>query len=276
MSEVFNFQRFWTYFKYDLKQMWRNHFKVALFLGLLPLLLYIIWVLCSLSFTRNWSAPVLEVRYVFFYLAALVIVLYQARTYGHLTDRQKGSNYLMIPASTLEKFVSMMLMTLVIIPILFVGVYLLLDGLLSLVDPHYGKTLVSGINDIIAEVWQADLAGASFGELFPRGLFIITALISFAQSLVYFLLSGLVFKKWKIIGGLMVSYGFGLVLTVVAGFVVTGEKFRSWVEMLDSGSQVDFAQSFISGSLNIGLAVSSIFLIALMIGVYYRIKTIKH
>jgi cell division protein FtsW (lipid II flippase) len=102
MSEVFNFRRFLTFFKYDLKQMWRNHFKVALFLGFLPLLLYIVWVICSLSFTREWTAPGIAVRAGFFYLAVLVIILYQARTYGHLTDRRKGANYLMIPASVTE------------------------------------------------------------------------------------------------------------------------------------------------------------------------------
>ena len=30
MSETFNFNRFVTYFKYDLKQMWRNHSRAAM------------------------------------------------------------------------------------------------------------------------------------------------------------------------------------------------------------------------------------------------------
>ena len=33
MNETFNFSRFWTYFKYDLKQMWRNHSKAAILIA---------------------------------------------------------------------------------------------------------------------------------------------------------------------------------------------------------------------------------------------------
>ena len=38
-SEVFNGQRFWTYFKYDLTQMWRNHVKAAILIGFSGLIL---------------------------------------------------------------------------------------------------------------------------------------------------------------------------------------------------------------------------------------------
>ena len=33
MNEIFDFKRFWTYFKYDLKQAWRNHSKAAIMIG---------------------------------------------------------------------------------------------------------------------------------------------------------------------------------------------------------------------------------------------------
>ena len=276
MSEVFNFQRFWTFFKFDLKQMWRNHFKVAIFLGMLPLFLYIVWVLCSLALARTWSAPSIEARAIVLYLTSIVLVLYQARTYGHLTDRRKGSSYLMIPASVTEKFVSMMVMTLIVIPFLFASVYFLLDGLLSLIDSHYGKALMLGIGQLFGKVWQSDIWDVERMESFPKGILLFTFIISTLQSMVYFLLSGLVFKKWKILGGLLVSYGFGLILTIIAGLLVTGESFKNWAETYFNDMNPDAAMHFVKNSLVAGSVISTILLVVLMIGVYFRIKTIKH
>ena len=84
-SEVFNFSRFWNYFKYDLKQMWRNHSKPALFIGGMELLLYVVWVLLALVFTGHWTGPGLAARCTVFVIAFTVLELYQTRTYGHLT-----------------------------------------------------------------------------------------------------------------------------------------------------------------------------------------------
>ncbi len=276
MSEVFNFRRFWTFFKYDLKQMWRNHFKVALFLGFLPLLLYIVWVICSLSFTREWTAPGIAVRAGFFYLAVLVIILYQARTYGHLTDRRKGANYLMIPASVTEKFTSMMVITLIVIPLLFAGVYFLLDGFLSLVDPHYGSSLVGGAKSLLSRFLQAEIWEDAVMPKSMPNIFFVLAVIGIFVSMVYYLLSGLVFKKWKILGGLLVNYGFSLVLTIFAGLFMTGEKVKDWLERTFNDMGEDQALQFFTNTLNWSTVASVVILVALMTAVYFRIKTIKH
>ena len=51
MNETFNFSRFWTYFKYDLKQMWRNHFHAAIMIGGASAIFYLTWVLVRLVLT---------------------------------------------------------------------------------------------------------------------------------------------------------------------------------------------------------------------------------
>jgi hypothetical protein len=138
MNEIFDFKRFWTYFKYDLKQAWRNHSKAAIMIGGASAIFYVIWVLASLVFTQHWSSPIIYARMGVFFLAFAILELYMVRTYGHLTDKKAGSNWLMVPASKAEKFVSMLLMVCIVIPLLFFVVYMVLDGFLSLVDPTYG------------------------------------------------------------------------------------------------------------------------------------------
>ena len=159
-SEVFNFSRFWNYFKYDLKQMWRNHSKPALFIGGMELLLYVVWVLLALVFTGHWTGPGLAARCTVFVIAFTVLELYQTRTYGHLTDPQKGSAWLMVPASTLEKFISMMLITLIVIPVLFFVAFFAIDSILALVDPTVGNSILGmGVNGF--QGLMDELAGAS-------------------------------------------------------------------------------------------------------------------
>ncbi len=143
MNETFNFKRFFTYFKYDLKQMWRNHAKAAILIGGSGAILYILWVLFGLVFTQQWHGAPFIARVVMLVVAFAILEIYQARTYGLLTDKKAGSNWLMIPASKTEKFVSMLLVTLVVIPILFFAVYLVLDGFLSLVDPTFGQSIAN-------------------------------------------------------------------------------------------------------------------------------------
>ena len=53
MNQVFSFQRFWTYFKYDLTQMWRNHSKAAILIGGASAIFYVTWLLFSLVFTQE-------------------------------------------------------------------------------------------------------------------------------------------------------------------------------------------------------------------------------
>ena len=114
-SEVFNGQRFWTYFKYDFTQMWRNHVKAAIVIGFSGLILYILGIAFNAVFRNVWEAPTFVARTVVFLLAAFSLELYQTRTYGYLTEKKAGQSWLMVPASHLEKFVSMMIITIIVI-----------------------------------------------------------------------------------------------------------------------------------------------------------------
>ncbi|MBR5063392.1 MAG: hypothetical protein IKX05_01610 [Bacteroidales bacterium] len=191
-SEVFNFSRFWNYFKYDLKQMWRNHSKPALFIGGMGLLLYVIWVLLALVFTGSWTGPGIAARCTVFVIAFTVLELYQTRTYGHLTDPQKGSAWLMVPASTLEKFISMMLITLIVIPVLFFVAFFAIDSILALVDPTVGNSILGmGVNGF--QGLMDELAGASGSSLvhLSMGTVIWIWIFGFIDNYMYFLHCGI-------------------------------------------------------------------------------------
>ena len=273
MNETFNFKRFWTYFKYDLKQMWRNHSKAAIVIGGSIAFLYVLWVLFSLVFTQKWQAPPIEARFVLLVLAFTVLEFYQTRTYGYLTEKKAGSSWLMIPASRTEKFVSMLLMTLVVIPIFFFAVYFLIDGVLSLVDPTFGKALITGFTGTYREMIDglASLNGESPITFTPGTVFFM-GIVGFFCNFLYFLLCGICFKKNKIVGAIAILFGLSIVLSVLTGLIVP--------QLAESFTNVDLAEDeaakLLAGFLNASEVLMCLLAAGLGWGIWRRIKTIQH
>ena len=141
MSETFNFKRFCTFFGYDLKQMWRRNAKTAILIGGGGLIFTLFWISFSLLFFLKFSTPTWPWRLGMFMVCVTILHFFITRTYGFLTDRKKGPDYLMVPASGLEKYISMMIITVIIIPLIFTFAYYSIDALLCLCFPNSGANL---------------------------------------------------------------------------------------------------------------------------------------
>ena len=272
MNETFNFQRFWTYFKYDLKQMWRNHSKAAILIGGASAIFYILWVMFSLVFTQHWSSPGIVARLIVLLIAFTILELYQTRTYGYLTDKRAGSAWLMIPASKAEKYVSMLLMTLIVIPLLFFAVYFTLDGILSLLDPTYGQALFTGAVDAYKTLLAGLAAISNESPLqVPTSYIVVMVLVSFFCNFLYFLLCGICFKKNKIVCAIAILFGLSTVLSLLTGLVVPQFITNLHVDMDDIQ-----AARWLTGFWNGTLIFNCLLTIGLGWGVWRRIKTIQH
>lgn len=268
-NEVFNGPRFWAYFKYDFIQMWRNHVKAAVGIGLAGLIWYFIYVIFHLVLEGTWSGPGLVSRFIVFTLAVAVLELYQTRTYGYLTDKKKGSAWLMIPASTFEKWVSMMLMTLVLLPVLFLCSSFLVDGLICLLDPTVSQPMYSVITDGFQELNQELLElNTSYMTTWNLGMIGLPALVGFWCSLLFFLLCGLCFRKNKILSAFAILFLFSVATSLVTGAVTLNhvEDFEDFAT----------AEEAIRTVINWSTAISAVIDIALAGGIYYRLKTLKH
>lgn len=269
-KDIFDFGRFWNYFQYDLKQMWRNHSKPALFIGGMELILYVVWVLIALVFTGHWTGPVLAARIALLTVAFTILELYQTRTYGYLTDRQKGSAWLMIPASRLEKYVSMMLITLIVIPVLFIVVYLCVDALLALVDPTVGKSILGVAFGGFQELGDFVRISGAPVDIFSMGWFCTYWIVGIFCNFLYFLLCGISFKRYKILGGIAILFGFSILLSIVAGTTVP-----TWSENLVTMSEAE-ATGVVTNLVNWFFWIMVVITVGLGAGVYFRIKNIKH
>ena len=250
-SETFTFQRFWNYFKYDLKQLWHNNGKAAIMLGFISVICYLIWILGSLVFTGSWNAPGIGARTFFFALGSIILVFYQTRTYGHLTEKQAGQAWLMIPASHLEKFVSMMLITILCIPLAYVASYVVLDSLIAWLDPTAGDPIVTGASSLAQAISSGVSAASEEGYHFNLGLLAVPLLLQQIANFLYFLLCGISFKKWKIVGALAIMLAASTVITPLFSFFA----LHTWSPMLEAygnGDDPVLIAQFVNTAMNWG------------------------
>lgn len=275
MNNNFNFGRFGKYFVYDLKRQWKNIGMLVLTFALSPVIFYMLYMFFAALFDgglmklfsgMSIDGPSIWVR---FGMAAVMItifvMLFPSRAYGEITDKAKGSEWLMLPASRLEKYVSMMLVTLLVIPIMYIVVYLLSDGLVCLFDKSCGGALMSfRINDLLR---TTDI-------IIPaNGLWIIIA--NTVQYAIIFLLGGLIFKKWKVVGTLLANFAIGMFFSTLISMlfanmdpVMVGEKFMNWTVR-----HADSVDLWLNGFINFW----TLLIVAVCaIWIWCRLKRIQH
>lgn len=268
-SEVFNGSRFWNYFKYDLVQMWRNHMKAAMAIGLSGVIVYFLAVLFNLVFSGAWCGPNVGIRIGTFFFAGVVLEFYYTRIYGYLTERRKGSAWLMIPASAFEKCLSMMIMALIVLPIVLAVVFLTLDWIMAVIDPTVGNSLLyyvhhgyNAFSDALVEV------NAEYETFWTPETFVPVMLASFCFNYLFFLICGICFKKNKILNAILVTILFSIVSSIIMNQfgAPTYYSFENFSE----------AQGFIEKMLDTMTLITSLLAAGIAGGIYYRIKTIKH
>lgn len=254
--------------------MWRKHSKAAILIGGASAIFYILWLMFSLVFAQEWKTPPIAARSVVFLIAFAILELYQVRTYGYLTDKKEGSAWLMIPASRAEKFVSMLLVTLVVVPVLFFVVYIVIDGFLSLVDPTYGKALVTGFSGAYSQFLNAvaKINSETTMRFTPSSL-VFPAIVSYFCNFLYFLLCGICFKRNKLVGAIAILFGLSTVFSLLTGFVLP-HVFENWPAGMDVSEET--LSIYFRNSLYIMNTVSCLIAIGLGLGIWYRIKTLQH
>ena len=164
MNNIFDLERFGKYFVYDLKTARSNYGLTMLIVAGVPVILYVLSIIFSTIFTLHMQAPSLPLRIVFFCIATVIMFMsFPAQAYGRITDKKAGSEWVLIPASKLEKYLSMVIITGIIVPLVFFALYFLTDAILSFLDPTY-------IQVCRGYILQAEASGCCSCRLLPACL----------------------------------------------------------------------------------------------------------
>lgn len=275
MSNTFNFNRFGKYFVYDLKRQWKNIGMLMLIFALFPIIFYMLYMFFAALFDGGLmklfigieiDGPAGWTRFgVFAVMSAIFVMLFPSRAYGEITNKAKGSEWLMLPASRLEKFTSMMLISLIVIPIVYVVVYFLSDAFVCLLDKSCGDSLMSfRINKEI---------GTSDFIIPANGFWLLAANI--VEYVSIFLLGGLIFKKWKVVGTALVLFALGMVFSGLFSTFITNADLDWWGKWFTDWAirHADNLDLWLNALLNFWLL-----LILAICGTWswFRIKRLQH
>ncbi len=233
MDNTFKISRFGKYFAYDLKRQWRNIGMLMLIFALFPIIFYMLYMFFAALFDGGLmkvftgieiNGPAIWARFgVFFATTAVFVMIFPSRAYGEITDKAKGAEWLMLPTSRLEKFVSMLLISLVVIPLAYVAVYLLSDAFVCLFDKSCGDSMMSF--RINANTYDDSLV------IPANGFWILASAI--VENAIVFLLGGLMFKKWKVVGTLLVLFALQLILSGLVSAFITNADLEWWGDWLE-------------------------------------------
>ena len=275
MSNTFNISRFGKYLKYDLVNCWKENRTFLLTLALIPVIIYITTMFFGMitngitNFDFSGARPGLAARIsAFSTVAVIFVVFFPARSYGFITEKAKGSAWVELPVSRLEKFLSMMLICLVIMPLAFFCTYLLSDAAVCLADSACGSSIFSswsGWGDMMKTDSEVTLGG--------NGLWVMVATVVSFMSI--FLLGALLFKKKKVIGTILALFILSIVFSLIASAIIKtvgtesiGLRISDWVH-----SHVDSLEFWINFWGNVGTVIV---VAGCGLWSWFRIKKVQH
>ena len=241
MNNTFDWTRFCKVVRKDFSNIWQNAGTSLLIITLLPILAWLLW--WALSGIEDMPAIVPEVRWCFIagsvFLAAMVS---PSRMYRTSNLQKEGIYFAMLPASKLEKYLSMLLFTIVVCPLLcFLG-GMVLDYFLTLLPfGPYNKWLWQ--TDYLADALDGyrALVGGVFPDVNDNTLMLVQvftpwkvvlyALLCHLSNVALFLFTNTIFKKHKVLQTLLwtwlISFVLNIVLTPIMGAMMID---GSWIE----------------------------------------------
>lgn len=272
MNSVFSFGRFGKYFVYDLRRWMRSCGPALLLMSFMPLILYLIKTVYSAVFAGEVYAPGLTDRAIVLSIVSVIVAItYSSNVYGFVTEKRAGSAFLMLPVSRMEKFASMMVNAVIMVPAAFLLIYMATDAVICLMDPRCGSSLVTS-----AGVYVSDIETEFGRDNVPMHISIFSIVMSFVSSILYFLLGALLFKKHKVLFPILIDIGLQVLLYTFAGVLAINLSDLDWhaIEMTMKEPSVANALMLLWNTLSV---IWDILLpAALSAAIWFRIKTLKH
>ncbi len=256
MNNTFEWSRFCKVVRKDFSNIWQNAGTSLLIITLLPILAWLLW--WALSGIEEMPAIVPEVRWCFIAGSVmLAAIVSPSRMYRTANLQKEGIYFAMLPASKLEKYLSMLLFTIVVCPLLcFLG-GMVLDYFLTLLPfGPYSKWLWQ--TDYLADAldgYRALVAG-KFPDVTQDTMLLVQvltpwkvvlyALLCHLSYVSLFLFTNTIFKKHKVLQTLLwtwlISFVLNIILTPVMGaMMLSGNWLQEFLEAADPVRSLNIA-----------------------------------
>lgn len=289
MNKTFNWSRFANVVRKDFRNIWRNAGSTLLIITLLPIAAWLLWWALAGVNTVPPIAP--EVRWGFIFgVVTLAAMVTPSRMYRTCNLQKEGIYFAMLPASKLEKYLSMLLFSVVVCPLLCFCGSMVLDYFLTLLPfGPYNKWL-----------WQTDYLASALDQmrLFQSGAYnaqldnenmntmaliagtitpgkvVLYAVLSYLSTVALYLFTATIFKKHKVLQTLLwcwlISFVLNIVATPILGSVMLdGEWIRNLISNADPVKSMNTAYW-------VAVAWSFVWTTVLFWWASYRLKHMKY
>lgn len=292
-NDIFNFRRFGKYFNSDVRSCWADYGLSLITISVLvPVALYVIVAAFNMLSSSSWDGPDSGLRFTVFCFAFIcMIVTMPVKCYGKVTEKKYGSFWLTLPASRLEKFISMILMTCIIVPTLGIGLYLGSDALICAIDKTCGSNLLAtgiGFLNNLNQIQSLSLNLINESVKIENAAVVHKIISQLDSPLLYideifgvslpFLLGAIYFRKGKIVKTVIVLFAVSTAATIAMTPVM-----ESWASGILQGLEQDpsqiismFDNGFFRNIVLIDTISDTLTNATLLVCIWFRIKTLKH
>ena len=269
MNEVFDIKRLGRLIKYEVTNYIPNFFKSLLICASVLAAVWIVSLTFDASIMQFGRAELVNVLFM------LAIALSPFIVYKDMNNRKKGYFYAMIPASTLEKLLSMVVLCVLIVPLLTYAVLTGTDLLLWLLSKV-------GIGSFLyMDFYNPFTVGEIVDDeyLLPCIYPVFDSILYMVNIIAYTIMFNTIFRKNKVLKTILfnmaMSFAF-VILTAVVVNVTTPEfwedMFEGVVEWLDEKTDVQLFGYLMTACRCLTILMSMAFLTI----TYFRIKKVNY
>ncbi|MBR6438993.1 MAG: hypothetical protein IKS65_07420 [Bacteroidales bacterium] len=282
MNNTLDIKRFGKVLTHDGLNYFPNLILTLAILWAIPVIVYLFTSLMPTDETNHVFDAFSRISTIGF-IKKIAIIIAPARLYKYCNDSRQGIGYAMLPASTLEKFLSMVIFCVIVTPIIYVAGALAIDSILALFNGPYDGFAIAYYFDSFAQfghsieksqmVLSQEESLLLFNSISPTFLCIISLLGTLMLSSI-FMLGNMIFKKHKtakMIGILILLSILFMIISI--NFVATHELM--FKEMAEDG-MTEFLKRFLFIIMNTMFYTELIVSALLLWGVYRKIRTQKY
>ena len=274
-SDIFDIRRFWRYVVMEANIILSDYGLSLLITGASGAILFLFSGFYNLLLDGEWNSQDLPTRLTIMTLAFVTMcVSMPTKCYGKITERSHGTSYLMLPASRLEKFLSMVLYSCIVIPLTFLVLFLLLDLVVSSIFQPFDGSIVAGVIKAYREL-QVTLASG----IIPESLFILRQpqlyIVNVWTTLLVFLLGAIYFKSGKTAKTILMVVLFWVVMVLIS--IPVGRALNiNWSGLFENIEDATILGGVVH-NIVIAKEIADVVTISILLcAIWFRLKRLNH
>lgn len=281
MNNTLDINRLGKVVKHDAMSFFQNLGLTLVILWAIPV---VVWLFASFTPVEGNITEYSRVS-IISTLLTITLIIAPARLYKYCNDQRKGIGYAMMPASSLEKFLSMVFYCVIVAPIIYLAGALAIDSILAVIGGPYQGFAIADYFDKFTQLKHAwvnmgvamdgDYAiYEEYAKIFSPAVLIITNILSLLMLSSIFMFGNMVFKKRKT--GKMI----GILILLFIIFMIIMVNYVSHHETMFDNMDQENATLVIKRMMYIinraSIIVSAIISAVMLWLTYYKIKTQKY